>query len=136
MITAFTVDRATWLHGEYAGNSYLERPEDGKKCCLGFLCLAAGIPREAVVGRTTIGTLPMSYIPLLPAALFHDLYSTRRLMILNDVPTHETVADMGRYGIQQPLSSDAYREQLLTEGFREVGIELTFTGEYPTQETA
>jgi hypothetical protein len=37
------IDRNTWLRGVGAANSYLLRPEDGKKCCIGILCSALGV---------------------------------------------------------------------------------------------
>ena len=37
------IDRRTWLRGEGASQSFLLREADGKMCCLGFACLAAGL---------------------------------------------------------------------------------------------
>lgn len=36
------VERSYWLRGEGEENSKLLRTEDGKMCCLGFVCLAFG----------------------------------------------------------------------------------------------
>lgn len=36
------VERSKWLRGEGEENSKLLRTEDGKMCCLGFVCLAFG----------------------------------------------------------------------------------------------
>ncbi len=130
MILSFEIDRATWLHGETSRESYLERPSDGKRCCLGFLSLACGVPEEHIAGKKIIGTLPLSATSLLPYALFQNLYVTSKLMLLNDILLHAGRPDLLRHNIDNPLSSDEEREQLLTETFREVGIEVTFTGSY------
>jgi hypothetical protein len=44
-IKTLTIDRAKWLRGEDSVDTYLLRKRDGKMCCLGFLCLAAGFSR-------------------------------------------------------------------------------------------
>lgn len=42
------VDRKTWLHGEGDDQSFLRRTSDGKKCCLGFACLAVGLDEYVI----------------------------------------------------------------------------------------
>jgi hypothetical protein len=44
-LKTFTVRRDTWLRGGEDGSL---RAEDGKMCCLGFLCLAYGATRKAI----------------------------------------------------------------------------------------
>jgi len=39
-----TIDRTNWLRGEGVQESYLLRATDGKRCCIGFLAQACGIP--------------------------------------------------------------------------------------------
>ncbi len=117
MLLGFTVDRATWLHGEGGSASYLHRASDGKKCCLGFMCRAAGVPKQYVTGQRA--TWKLEYVPkikeLLPA-LFLSEY-------------HADVTDLMRYNDDVGLD-DGYREFKLIEGFKAIGLRLMFTGSY------
>ena len=92
-VKSFTIDRATWLHGEGADNSYLLRPTDGKMCCLGHYLKAVGIEEEAI---TSVDT-PCQY-------LIKD----------NDDTT----------------DSRNEKEYNIIAGFKEVGIDVSFTGSY------
>ncbi len=115
-VTAFTVDRATWLHGENR-DTFLKRRDDGKKCCLGFLALACGIPEEAITGVRVLKHLDEPDRMKLPVQL-HPQYLSA-LMELND---EQLIA----YG----LPSDTEREARLTRMFSTAGIDVTFTGSY------
>jgi hypothetical protein len=42
----FTIDRATWLRGQYV--SRLLRSSDGKMCCIGQVCIQSGIKPDAI----------------------------------------------------------------------------------------
>ncbi len=120
MLTEFTVDRGSWLQGEGAVESLLLRFSDGKKCCLGFMCLAAGFSEASIMGLR----LPLSLkrdvtvqalLPMLPAVFFASYDErTEELMGTNDA------VDLER----------AEREDRLILGFKNLGIELTFTGSY------
>jgi hypothetical protein len=44
-LKTFTVERATWLRGTDQSALLIE---DGRMCCLGFLCLAYGVTRKAI----------------------------------------------------------------------------------------
>ncbi len=114
MITEFEVDRATWLHGEGATRSLLIR-EDGKKCCLGFMCLAAGVPVASMWCRSAPTDLVLSKDrALLPELFVSHSYKVAVLMELNDSITLQ----------------DNVREFELIKGFKSLGIKVTFTGEY------
>lgn len=52
-----TIDRSRWLRGEGPARSFLLREEDGKMCCLGFACIAAGCAPEELAGEKTPGEL-------------------------------------------------------------------------------
>lgn len=43
-----TIDRQLWIRGASNNNSYLLRDSDNKMCCLGFACVAAGIPKKDI----------------------------------------------------------------------------------------
>jgi hypothetical protein len=59
----FTIKRSAWLRGD-PENSRLLRASDGKKCCLGFYCLAVGVPKKAV--RATTSPARPNVHPILP----------------------------------------------------------------------
>jgi hypothetical protein len=44
-----TVDRSTWLRGEGSYYSFLKRKLDGKMCCLGAFCIAAGYTTDEIM---------------------------------------------------------------------------------------
>jgi len=46
-----TIKRSEWLHGEGPGASYLLRPTDGKKCCLGILATDCGATDEQILDK-------------------------------------------------------------------------------------
>lgn len=58
-----TVKRSEWLRGKRFGESYLLR-EDGKKCCIGFLCLQAGLPEDDILYVDMIANLEEKFSQL------------------------------------------------------------------------
>jgi len=48
------IDRTKWLRGEGSDASRLLRPSDGKMCCLGFACLAAGYAPVNIENKSTV----------------------------------------------------------------------------------
>ncbi len=110
---SFTVDRSRWLRGETARNSFLQRESDGKRCCLGFLALAAGVPEDAIIGKGGPCTLDLPQHKDQVADLFRtpERYdSLGELMTVND---REDI-------------SDTQREAELTTLFQSAEIEVTF----------
>lgn len=112
------IDRKTWLRG--SKESYLLRPKDGKKCCLGFLAEQCGIPTEFLHGKDSpvnlvvpgkrlphgMGFLLKRYEP----GKSTDSEACRALMYVNDYQGST---------LQQ-------REQKLTEMFANHGITVRF----------
>lgn len=47
----FTIDRSKWIRGKDRGMSYLLRPADGKRCCVGFYLQACGLTDEQLSNR-------------------------------------------------------------------------------------
>lgn len=48
----YRVDRQRWFRGQGAGESALMRhQEDGKMCCMGFVCLAHGYEQEDILHK-------------------------------------------------------------------------------------
>lgn len=129
----FTVDRATWLHGESSGPSYLLRRSDSKKCCLGFRALACGYTEEQIMQIASPIGLFRDYGKRGPKLTDEDLETwkghfyldgneaTRRSLTERDIMTAN----------DDPLGTKEERETRLIELFSLLGDTLTFTGEYP-----
>lgn len=50
------VKRSEWLRGEGYERSMLYRPEDGKRCCIGFACnQLLGLTDEQIAGLRAVG---------------------------------------------------------------------------------
>lgn len=54
---SFIINRKKWYRGKDSG-SMLRRPDDGKKCCLGFYANACGVPSQQITGRYGPEDLP------------------------------------------------------------------------------
>lgn len=56
-VTAFTIDRKTWLRGEGGEASALLRPGDGKMCCLGSYSLACGVSARSIKSKQAVSQM-------------------------------------------------------------------------------
>ncbi len=115
MVTTFTIDRSTWLHGEGTERSMLLRG-DGKMCCLGSLALACDIPRDSILGRTSPLNLSYAMGRRLPEPFQSYGWNSVPLRIIRVNDTEDI--------------ADGDREKQLTDSFQSIGIEVTFTGTY------
>lgn len=78
------ISRKTWLRGEGHARSRLLRTNDGKKCCVGEMCLAAGIPAEYIKDVGEVESIdPINIRPPLHRFDFNALYN------VNDTPVGE-----------------------------------------------
>lgn len=113
ILLKFTVDRKRWLHGEGEQRSCLLR-SDGRMCCLGFACLAAGHTEDEIRDVATPNGLTRRrdgrcLLPNYNASQIGDA------MEWNDcVPDAEF--------------SDAEREAKITERLAQIGLEVSFEG--------
>lgn len=49
------IKKSEWLRGEGDVVSYLKRPEDGKKCCIGFFCeQILNVTSEQIMGKRVL----------------------------------------------------------------------------------
>ena len=122
------VNRATWYRGEPTGSQLLR--EDGRMCCVGFMCSFAGLKGRHIKGCATVGALPPAYVgergrvqrdnlPPIVATLAELEHSVECWD--NGTPGHTLyrINDSSRIG-------DETREaRLITEGLR-LGIEFSF----------
>jgi hypothetical protein len=116
------VKESEWLQGEGGAQSLLHRAADGKKCCLGFACLAAGVPLEKLTGVNTpaqlsenLGTLPAPLALLVErVGVDHNSYTCERMMNVNDAGLYQRVADY------------ATKKQRITELGATVGLQFEF----------
>jgi hypothetical protein len=149
-MNTITIDRSRWLHGEGGRASSLQRATDGKRCCIGFVCLAFGAKEEDIIGKANPVRLdkPIHRLgPWVVDALDSKDGNTAlyAAFAINDArigrvpgtepvlfgPSQEIAEYAAKYG-DGPIASDADREARLVKLFASQGIELVFEGEYPT----
>lgn len=112
-----TVDRDRWIRGEI--NSRLLREGDRKMCCLGFACIAAGVPEAQILGVLTPASvkLPQSLMGLKSGTgvlqNHTNSYECSSMMIWND---------------RVYKSAGTWQEDKLISLGRQVGIEFKFVG--------
>lgn len=116
------VKRSGWLRGAY--DSMLLRPTDQKMCCLGFVCVAGGIPPDEIACNATPQQINRS--------LLDDLKiggMVARLVYKRGAsyPWLDTTfaSDAIEINDKQAIT-DADREAQLIKLFGDNGIELTF----------
>lgn len=111
----FTIDRATWLHGEGSEPSFLLRRRDGKRCCVGFYLKSLGVPDAKVLGKRMLS----------------DVVDPRdrkwlRYFAQDGVETHTLMTLYGyNDGCGEPEKT---REGLITQLFAKLGAKVTFKG--------
>lgn len=104
----FTVWRERWLRGERSAQSFLLRSSDGRMCCLGFACLAAGYKESDIRDISA------------PRMIDHDQHTVAADLLLKP-----RIADAME--INDCLSiDDMERERRLTTVLASLGIEITF----------
>ena len=110
------VQRKKWLRGE--GDSYLKREKDGKMCCLGFACLAAGLKPKEILGIES------------PATVCENLEdSVIQSLVLSKNPTENTTLCYKMMCTNDSLNiDDVDREANLTKLFKRMGTKVIFKG--------
>lgn len=114
VLLKFTVDRKRWLRGEGEPRSRLLRSSDGKMCCLGFACLAAGHTEDEIRDVAT------------PSGLAYRR-DGRCLLPNYNTPQMCSAMEWNDYPGQCELS-EARREAIIAERLAEIGLEVTFEG--------
>lgn len=110
-IKSIRISKRTWYRGKNKG-SRLIRSDDNKKCCLGFFCLQAGVPRKLLVDMPTPVDVEETgvKIPQLVANK-HNTTVTRALMACND----------------DTLLPDSERSLEMRKLFKRIGVRVIFT---------
>lgn len=107
-----TITRSEWLRGEGFLPSRLVRSQDNKMCCLGFLGVACGIPKEKMMNIGSPFYLNQNKWPeKLISNLDTGFGACQNLMAINDT---------------QSLN-DPEREAELTKEFASIDIQVEFT---------
>ena len=107
-VTAFVIDRATWLRGEGYQSSALLRSSDGKRCGVGIYLRACGVPDKRLKNvdeAESVAGLPKQADWLITAKRNSDLA-------------------MKLYGENDGTA----KESAIATLFAEMGITVTFTG--------
>ena len=118
------IDRKTWIRGDRECHSYLLRPSDKHRCCLGFLAKECGIPDHATMGKSSFGAMNFcrqDYAKLLPDFLLdirgNNTPMAHKLMQAQDANIEDTLLS---------FHSEAERENWLKAEFAIHGIEVEF----------
>lgn len=106
-IRSLTISRRRWLRG--GGGSLLE---NGKMCCLGFGCRAAGVPAKSIDG---LG-LPNDLDVVVPA------FSKTS----DSGPVNTVLSERAHVINDDETIDDAQRERLLRALFKRHGVALRF----------
>lgn len=122
-----TVDRAYWGTGRILAadhkngyGSYLFNLRSGRLCCMGFACIAAGLPKERISGVT----FP-HYLGGLPAALSG---------LILGASGSDVAYDLARVNDDKDSITDAERELRIVELGKQANLLFEFVGEYPIPE--
>lgn len=124
-----TVERSKWYRGQGDEQSRLlvtvhdDSEQNGKMCCLGFVCLAAGLTPDDIANRPFPAEV-RNQLPIVrqfPQVLEPLLYVAGDLQAANS--TH--CNDIGSVNDSEDMP-DTEREATLTKLGKEVGINFTF----------
>jgi hypothetical protein len=117
------IDRKIWLRGEGTSKSYLQRLSDGKRCCVGTFCIAAGIPPKRIIGCSAISlfnkigqSLAVNFQTVDAQVTFNRLY------VINDTP----VGDECPFLAPNERMTEEKREELIKTEFAKLGVNVTF----------
>lgn len=118
----FVVDRRTWLRGEGVDQSYLLRI-DGKKCCIGFACEAAGVPLSAMFNCST----PMNLLNHQSTRQMEEKLKAIHLLTTNSYSGQSRHAEGVAVAFRvNDGEGDVCREQRITELLFKEGIDVEF----------
>lgn len=118
-LKSFRVSKRMWFRGHGIGkdephNSELIRSADNKKCCLGFFCLQAGVPRHLLIDTATPSCIA---IPV-PQLVTHD-----DDLAYDDKPTVRAIMSVN----DDVEITDPQRITRLRKLFRRLGVRAIFT---------
>lgn len=120
------INRQEWLRGEGGDYSRLHRSSDDKKCCIGFLALAKGIPLSMLTDMSTLFSAAEVFLDRnepLPER-FAGLVTYDKYQMLGDLlPIQDayTVND-------DEHTTDAEKEEKIIALLKEIDIEVEFYG--------
>lgn len=112
----FIVKRSEWFRGQGSAQSYLVRALDNKKCCLGFLGEACGVPIASMIGAGVPEVVLGKDRRLFPRSYFGS----------NDLVDRSIVSDEIIFTNDSKYLSEAERESKLIELFRKLDIDVRF----------
>jgi hypothetical protein len=121
------IDRAKWRTGQFSKNktgiSYTDLVNHaGYMCCLGFVCQAAGVSYNHLLGVST------------PADLSYDVRkgtNLHELLSVHDISKNSMLTKSAMLINDCHATTPAEKEKQLLELFKDSEFELEFTGEYP-----
>lgn len=123
--TPVVISRRRWLRGEGAATSMLLREDDGKMCCVGFMCKARGYTDSEIQNRGGVHSLADPTKMGVVAAQYGWLTTYEPLYRINDVPDGQRNRGIpGTLG-RTPMTPEL-REREITERAKLLGFDVTF----------
>jgi hypothetical protein len=117
-----TVKESDWGYGQGSDESRLYNPRTGKFCCVGFMCLAAGLTKEDISDIGAVATLPQALIP-------EELKQFVRYGLGVNAVSHRTNSADADYIYavnDSPGKNHEQRKQELIDHARHLHVELEF----------
>lgn len=111
MIKELTIKRSEWLRGDKQNSKLLD--EKGRKCCLGFFCLADGAKPEQILNflsPKSAGFKSKQLVEFDDARKYTNSHFGYEAMVIND----------------DTFTTEKKREELLTEWFATNGVKISF----------
>ena len=118
------IDRSKWLNAytRYTlGPSFL-LDQNGNMCCLGFVCVASGVPKEDLISKLTPLYIKTAPLALSDASVAKDIRGAKYTQLAKQAIEYNDESSLSKSG----------REKALRQIFAAEGTyELEFVGEYP-----
>lgn len=114
------IKRSEWIRGTGGNKSFLLRPSDGKKCCLGFLGLSKNIPAEILRNRQHPSQVDETFRSIFSSLGLCDSEGVDTSICINLIGTNDAFLPI------EVLQTEEEREKRIKELFLQIGVETTF----------
>lgn len=123
-----TIDRSKWANPGLDNGSSMLLNSDGGMCCLGFACIAAGVPEEEIFDRGEPEGLDVAAVKRAPDGWSSLLWHIEEADYSPAVVGNSKFARAAIRINDDVLYTQAEREEKLIKLFADNGVELEFTG--------
>lgn len=118
------IQRSIWLRGTNSANSFLVRYSDEKMCCLGFLGLVCGIPKERLIGRCSPSDTKSWYSDKWPKGTLVP-NGPSHLVSQSGLSNSQIIRTAMEHNDDSSIT-DEVREGLIKEDLAKLGVDVEF----------